>query len=116
MPARVARIPNLECEAFYYDMERRGIALLDMEPNAVAGALEQGEIDAGPVSLLDVDRLTAQAELISGFCVASVNRAVRACCFPTRRSTISPAATSPLPSRIPRRCSCSGSCWRRSTV
>ena len=61
MPARVARIPNLECEAFYYDMERRGIVLLDMEPNAVADALEQGEIDAGPVSLLDIDRLTPQA-------------------------------------------------------
>ena len=45
MPARVARIPNLECEAFYYDMERRGIALLDMEPNAVPEALEQGEAD-----------------------------------------------------------------------
>ncbi len=76
MPARVARIPNLECEAFYYDMERRGIVLLDMEPNAVADALEQGEIDAGPVSLLDIDRLTPQANLITGFCVASVNRAI----------------------------------------
>ena len=76
MPARVARIPNLECEAFYYDMERRGIALLDMEPTAVADALDQGEIDAGPVSLLDIDRLAPQAALITGFCVASVNRAV----------------------------------------
>ena len=76
MPARVARIPNLECEAFYYDMERRGIALLDMEPNAVADALERGDIDAGPVSLLDIDRLAPQAALITGFCVASVNRAV----------------------------------------
>ncbi len=76
MPARVARIPNLECEAFYFDMERRGIALLDMEPTAVADALERGEIDAGPISLLDIDRLTSQAELITGFCMASVNRAI----------------------------------------
>ena len=76
MPASVARIPNLECEAFYYDMERRGIVLLDMEPNAVADALQQGDIDAGPVSLLDIDRLTPQADLITGFCVASVNRAI----------------------------------------
>jgi len=57
-------------------MERRGIALLDMEPNSVADAMEQGEIDAGPVSLLDIERLTSQAALITGFCVASVNRAV----------------------------------------
>jgi chorismate dehydratase len=57
-------------------MERRGIALLDMEPTAVADALERGEIDAGPISLLDIDRLTSQAELITGFCMASVNRAI----------------------------------------
>ena len=71
MPISVARIPNLECEAFYFDMERRGIELRNMEPNAVAAALEQGEIDAGPVSLLDTFRLSPKATPIAGFCVAS---------------------------------------------
>jgi chorismate dehydratase len=75
MPINVARIPNLECEAFYFDMERRGIELRNMEPNAVAEALEQGEIDAGPVSLVDTFRLAPKAVPISGFCVASVARA-----------------------------------------
>ena len=75
MPITVAHIPNLECEAFYFDMERRGISLLDMEPNEVVGALERGEVDAGPVSLLDIDGLSVQASTISGFCVASVTRA-----------------------------------------
>ena len=75
MPITVAHIPNLECEAFYFDMERRGIILADMEPNEVAGALERGEVDAGPVSLLDIERLEPQASTISGFCVASVTRA-----------------------------------------
>ena len=75
MPITVACIPNLECEAFYFDMERRGIVLANMEPNEVAAALEQGEVDAGPVSLWDVDRLTPIASPISGFCVASVTRA-----------------------------------------
>ncbi len=75
MPTTVAFIPNLECEAFYFDMERRGIVLANMEPNEVAGALERGEVDAGPVSLLDIDRLTAPVSAISGFCVASVTRA-----------------------------------------
>lgn len=75
MPVTVAHIPNLECEAFYFDMERRGIALVPMEPSEVAGALERGEVDAGPVSLLDLDRLSSQASTISGFCVASVTRA-----------------------------------------
>ncbi len=74
MPITVARIPNLECEAFYYDMGRRGIELLNMEPNTVADALEQGDIDAGPVSLVDTFRLGHKASPITGFCVASASR------------------------------------------
>ena len=76
MPITVAHIPNLECEAFYFDMERRGIKLRDMEPNDVAKALEQGEVDAGPVSLVDSFRVAPRAVPISGFCVASVARAM----------------------------------------
>ena len=56
MPITVGHVPNLECEAFYFDMERRGIILAAMEPNQVADALEEGAIDAGPIPLLDVPR------------------------------------------------------------
>ena len=76
MPVSVGHVPNLECEAFYFDMERRGITMVDLEPNQVAGAMERGEIDAGPVPLLDTLPLAPRAAPISGFCVASVNRAV----------------------------------------
>ena len=76
MPIKVAHIPNLECEAFYYDMERRGIELVNLEPHAVAGALERGEVDAGPVPLVDMRRLADKAAPVYGFCVASVSRAV----------------------------------------
>ena len=75
MPIKVARIPNLECEAFYFDMERRGIELLNLEPNAVTEALERGEVDAGPVPVVDTLRLANKAALVHGFCVASVSRA-----------------------------------------
>ncbi len=75
MPIRVAHIPNLECEAFYYDMERRGIELVNLEPGAVTGALERGEIDAGPVPLVDTWRMGDSAVPVYGFCVASVARA-----------------------------------------
>jgi chorismate dehydratase len=75
MSIRVARIPNLECEAFYFDMERRGIEFRYMEPTAVAEALSQGEIDAGPISLVDTFRLAPKATTVSGFCVASVTKA-----------------------------------------
>ena len=76
MPITVAHIPNLECEAFYFDMARRGIELRNMEPIEVASALERGEVDAGPVSLVDTFRLAPVAAPVSGFCVASVARAV----------------------------------------
>ena len=76
MPIKVAHIPNLECEAFYYDMERRGIELVNLEPHAVAGALERGEVVAGPVPLVDAWRLLDRAVLVHGFCVASVSKAV----------------------------------------
>lgn len=75
MPITVGHIPNLECEAFYFDMERRGITLVDLEPHTVGGALERGDIDAGPVPLLDTVQLAPGAAPIAGFCVASVNRA-----------------------------------------
>ena len=87
MPAVVARIPNLECEAFYFDMERRGITLVDMEPHVVADALQQGDIEAGPVPLLDTIRLAPYAEPITGFCVASVNYAP--CCMLLAKTPIS---------------------------
>ena len=75
MPIKVAHIPNLESEAFYYDMERRGIEFVNLEPNAVTGALERGEIDAGPVPVVDAPRLAERAAPVFGFCVASVTRA-----------------------------------------
>ena len=76
MPITVGHVPNLECEAFYFDMERRGIALVDMDPSQVADALEDGAIDAGPIPLLDVPRLEPNAAPIQRFCVASVTHAV----------------------------------------
>ena len=75
MPIKVAHIPNLECEAFYYDMERRGIELVNLEPGAVTEALENGEVDAGPVPLVDMCRIADKAVPVHGFCVASVSRA-----------------------------------------
>ena len=81
MPMKVARIPNLECEAFYFDMERRGIELLNMGINEVPDALDQGGVDAGPVSFIDTFRLAPEAAPVSGFCVASVTRATASVLF-----------------------------------
>jgi chorismate dehydratase len=75
MAINVARVPYLNTEPFYFDMERRGIQLRDMTPNLIADAAVQGEIDAGPIPVADCPRLEPDFRTLSGFCVASVSRA-----------------------------------------
>jgi chorismate dehydratase len=75
MPINVARVPYLNTELFYFDMERRGIQFRDMMPNLIADAAENREIDAGPVPLVDCARLEPIFRPLSGFCIAAVSRA-----------------------------------------
>jgi chorismate dehydratase len=75
MALRVARIPYLSCEPFYFEMERRGVELYDMVPSALARAAARGEIDAGPMPLVDCFHLDEQFRLLSGFCLATVRKA-----------------------------------------
>ena len=75
MAIKVGRIPDLSCEAFYFDMERRGIELHHMASVALAAAAGKGEIDAGPVPLLDCFGLEEHFRPLSGFCIAAINQA-----------------------------------------
>jgi chorismate dehydratase len=75
MAMRVARIPYLQYEPFYFDMARRGIELCEMVPSALASAAEHGEIDAGPLPLVDCFRLEQRFQPVAGFCVASLKQA-----------------------------------------
>jgi len=71
----VGRIPYLSYEPYYFDMPRRGFTLVDLVPSAMAAALEQGQIDAGPASLMDCFRLEGQCRLLSGFGLATIRKA-----------------------------------------
>jgi chorismate dehydratase len=75
MTLKVGRIPYVSCEPFYFEMERRGIALYDMAPSALSGAVAKGEIDAGPMPLVDCFRLDEQLRFLSGFCLAIIRKA-----------------------------------------
>jgi predicted solute-binding protein len=75
MPIKVGRVPYLDCEPFYFDMARRGIETYEMVPSQLAPAAEKGEIDAGPVPLVDCFRLEDRFQPVSGFCIASTQRA-----------------------------------------
>jgi chorismate dehydratase len=75
MALRVARIPYLHAEPFYVDMARRGLELIELTPRAVGVAAANGEIDAGPVPLVDTFRLEGRMQAVAGFCIASVEEA-----------------------------------------
>ena len=71
----VGRVPDLNFEPFYIDMERRGIILQDAKLNDVPQALRDGAINAGPVSLVDSFDLEDVCLPVAGFCLAASNRA-----------------------------------------
>ena len=75
MPLTVGRIPYLSCEPFYFAMQRRGIALYDVVPSAVAAAMATGAIDAGPMPLTECFHLDERWRLLSGFCLATIRKA-----------------------------------------
>jgi len=52
---RVGRIPYLNCEPFFHRLE--GVELVDLIPRRLGVAMAAGELDAGPLSLMDYVRL-----------------------------------------------------------
>jgi chorismate dehydratase len=65
-------------------MARRGLALTELVPRAVAVAAANGEIDAGPVPLVDCFRLEDRFQPVAGFCIASIQDAGSSLLFSTK--------------------------------
>jgi chorismate dehydratase len=84
MTLRIGRVPYLHAEPFYVDMARRGLALTELVPRAIAVAAANGEIDAGPVPLVDCFRLEDRLQPVAGFCIASVQDAGSSLLFSTK--------------------------------
>jgi chorismate dehydratase len=72
MVIKVGRIQELNFEPFYVDMERRGIELHDLPASEAAAALDRGDIDAAPISLLESIQREDRLQPVAGFCVAAV--------------------------------------------
>ena len=71
----VGRVIDLNFEPFYIDMERRGIVLHDLSLKDIPQALRDGDINAGPVSLVDSFALEDICVQVAGFCLSASNRA-----------------------------------------
>ena len=74
MTIRVGKIPYLNSEPFYYDLIRDDIELITMVPSALARAAEQGEIDAGPIPLVDYFRLQDSFTKLGQFCISTLEK------------------------------------------
>ena len=74
MIIKVGRIPYLNSEPFYYRLNRDDIELHSLVPSALARAAEEGEIDAGPIPLVDTFRMEDRFSPLAGFCVASLEK------------------------------------------
>jgi len=55
---RVGRIPYLNCEPFFHRLS--GVELVDLIPRRLGEAMAAGELEAGPLSLMDYVRLESR--------------------------------------------------------
>ncbi len=74
MKIRVGRIPYLNSEPFYYELDRDDIELHSLVPSALSQAMENGEIDAGPLPLVDYFRLEDRLDPLGRFCIATTQK------------------------------------------
>jgi chorismate dehydratase len=75
MAITVGRVPDLNFEPFYIDMERRGLVLRDVSLKDMPQALRDGEVNAGPVSLVDSFALEDVSVPVAGFCLSASDKA-----------------------------------------
>ena len=75
MKIRVGRIPYLNSEPFYLTMARDGLELCDLVPTALSQACELGQIDAGPLPVVDFLRMEERFSALGNFCIATLDKA-----------------------------------------
>ena len=75
MATKVGRIPYMICEPFYFDTLQRGLELVDTMPQRAVEDIEQGNIDAALVPVVDIFGKEDVLQPVGGFCIASTDRA-----------------------------------------
>lgn len=84
---RIGRIPYLNCEPFYYGLNDDALELSSLVPRELSRAAERGEVDAGPVPVVDCFRLEDRFERLGGFCIATGPEAFSVLLFSRRPIT-----------------------------
>ena len=60
----------------YFDMFKRGIEVQELPPNELTPAISEGRLQGGLIPLVDTFGLDEGMRTLSGFCVATISRAV----------------------------------------
>lgn len=77
-------MPYLNSDVFYHALPEGSCQLANLPPRAMAGALERGELDAGPLAVADVLRLGDEVRPLADLCVATKRRSVSILLFSSR--------------------------------
>jgi chorismate dehydratase len=72
----VARMPYLNSDVFYWTMPPESFELRPLAPRAMAWAIENGEIDAGPLPVAEWFRMQDRLVPVGDYCVATGATAV----------------------------------------
>lgn len=72
----VARMPYLNSDVFYWTMPPDAFELRPLVPRAMAWAIENGEIDAGPLPVAEWFRMQDRLVPVGDYCVATGKAAV----------------------------------------
>jgi chorismate dehydratase len=73
---RVARMPYLNSDVFYHSWPAGVFELRPLVPRAMALAMDEGQIDAGPLPVVEWFRMEDRLIPLGDFCVATGERAV----------------------------------------
>ena len=56
----------------YFDMSKRGITVLELQPNELMTAIANNQIQGGLIPLIDTFNMDDSMRTLSGFCLATV--------------------------------------------
>ena len=75
MTIKIGQIPYLNSEVFYRGMDTSVAELSPLVPSALSGAVQNGQVEAGPVPLVTCFAIEDRFKPLGSYCIATVERA-----------------------------------------
>lgn len=72
---RIGHMPYLNCEPFYFGIDRERFEFQSLTPSAMTEATKGGKLDAGPVPLVACFQMEDALTPVGDFCIATVEAA-----------------------------------------